>query len=147
VHAIINKKECGFQIQSKGPYGTAILRRGVTINIPVDQWAALEDGDGIKLASLNEANYRYFIYTWSLPNLPLKVLLCRDCKQFFPFSPHEQAFFIRKGFDDPIRCSDCKRRRKQKNSTGVRRETEIDKKGETVTMAMELRERFPLREG
>jgi len=113
VHAIIEKKEDGFQIQSKGPHGTAILRRGVTINIPVDQWAALEDGDGIKLASLNDANYRYFIYTWSLPsNLPLKELSCRDCKQFFPFSSHEQAFFKRKGFNDPISCSDCREKKK-----------------------------------
>ncbi|NBT95986.1 MAG: hypothetical protein EBT47_13540 [Chloroflexi bacterium] len=128
VHAIIEKKEGGFHIQSKGPHGTAILRRGVTINIPVDQWAALEDGDGIKLASLNEANYRYFIYTWSLPNnLPLKELLCKDCTQFFPFSPHEQAFFIRKGFDDPIRCSDCREKKKaEKQHRGIKRDRDRD---------------------
>jgi hypothetical protein len=53
----------------------------------------------------------------------LKELLCKDCTQFFPFSPHEQAFFIRKGFDDPIRCSDCREKRKaEKQHTGEKRD-------------------------
>jgi len=115
-HATIEEKEEGaFELHSKGAHGTAILRRGVTINIPVGQHGILEDGDGIKLGSLNEVGYRFFIYTFSLPNnlLP-KDLPCRDCKDYFQFSAGEQLFYKRKGFNDPIRCGSCRAAKNKK---------------------------------
>ena len=46
-----------------------------------------------------------------------KTLTCRDCGSEFIFSVGEQEFYKEKGFDnDPVRCADCIRARKQQNN-------------------------------
>ena len=40
-----------------------------------------------------------------------KIIRCVDCRKDFVFSTEEQTFFQKKGWNDPIRCKDCRRRR------------------------------------
>lgn len=48
-----------------------------------------------------------------------KVIVCKDCKADFVFSENEQAFYKEKGFDnEPVRCPDCRRARKQQKDNG-----------------------------
>lgn len=51
-----------------------------------------------------------------------KVIVCKDCKAEFVFSENEQAFYREKGFDnEPVRCPDCRRARKQQKDGGNNR--------------------------
>ena len=46
-----------------------------------------------------------------------KTITCRDCGSEFVFTVGEQEFYKEKGFDnEPIRCGDCRRARKQQNN-------------------------------
>lgn len=50
-----------------------------------------------------------------------KTLVCKECGAEFVFSVSEQEFFAEKGFtNEPGRCSDCRRARKDRNSGGFR---------------------------
>ena len=41
-----------------------------------------------------------------------QTLTCADCRCQFTFTDGEQAFFKERGFTPPLRCPDCRRRRK-----------------------------------
>ena len=41
-----------------------------------------------------------------------KKLVCKDCGKEFIFKVGEQQFFADKGFPDPIRCPECRLKRK-----------------------------------
>jgi len=44
-----------------------------------------------------------------------KQLICKECGRDFLFSAKEQEFFKHKGFEhEPVRCPDCRQKRKQK---------------------------------
>ncbi len=46
-----------------------------------------------------------------------KVLTCKDCNAEFVFNESEQEFYKEKGFDnEPQRCPDCRRARKQQRN-------------------------------
>ena len=46
-----------------------------------------------------------------------KNLVCKDCGADFVFTEGEQEFFKEKGFEnDPVRCPECRRARKQRKS-------------------------------
>ncbi len=46
--------------------------------------------------------------------MPDKTLTCKDCGVQFVFTEGEQAFYQEKGFtNEPTRCPDCRRARKQ----------------------------------
>lgn len=48
-----------------------------------------------------------------------KTITCKDCGNEFTFTESEQAFYKEKGFDnDPVRCPDCRKIRKQQKNTG-----------------------------
>lgn len=49
-----------------------------------------------------------------------KTLVCKDCGKQFVFTVREQQFYKEKGFDnDPIRCAECRKiRKQQKNNFG-----------------------------
>jgi hypothetical protein len=50
-----------------------------------------------------------------------KVLTCKDCNAEFTFTESEQAFYKEKGFDnEPQRCPDCRRARKQQRNNNDR---------------------------
>lgn len=41
-----------------------------------------------------------------------KKIICKDCNNEFIFSVGEQNFYKDKGLSDPIRCKDCRKKRK-----------------------------------
>lgn len=48
-----------------------------------------------------------------------RPLSCKDCGREFMFTVREQEFFKEKGFDnDPVRCPDCRRAKKQAQRSG-----------------------------
>lgn len=50
-----------------------------------------------------------------------KDLVCKDCGEGFVFTTGEQTFYAEKGFtNDPVRCPDCRRARKQQRDNGGR---------------------------
>ena len=44
--------------------------------------------------------------------MPDRTLTCRDCQQAFTFTEGEQQFYSQRGFTEPVRCPDCRRKRK-----------------------------------
>ncbi len=42
-----------------------------------------------------------------------KIIACKDCGNEFVFTEGEQAFYAEKGFQDPTRCPECRKARKQ----------------------------------
>ena len=51
-----------------------------------------------------------------------KTINCKDCGKEFVFTEGEQEFYKEKGFEnEPQRCPDCRRARKQQNNSGFRR--------------------------
>lgn len=51
-----------------------------------------------------------------------KTIICKDCGKDFTLSAGEQKFYKEKGLSHPIRCKDC--RLKRKASFGKKEETE-----------------------
>lgn len=50
-----------------------------------------------------------------------KTLVCKDCNTEFIFTEGEQAFYQEKGFEnEPQRCPDCRKARKQQRGGGNR---------------------------
>lgn len=45
-----------------------------------------------------------------------KTLACKDCGAEFVFTEGEQAFYSEKGFQEPTRCAECRRARKQQRN-------------------------------
>ena len=46
-----------------------------------------------------------------------KTIVCKDCGKEFIFSVGEQEFYKEKGFEnEPVRCPDCRRARKQQRN-------------------------------
>lgn len=50
-----------------------------------------------------------------------KTIICKDCGKDFTLSAGEQKFYEEKGLSHPIRCKDC--RLKRKTSFGKKEET------------------------
>jgi hypothetical protein len=44
-------------------------------------------------------------------------ITCRDCGKTFVFTEGEQEFYAQKGFSNPVRCSDCRQKRKSANAS------------------------------
>jgi DNA-directed RNA polymerase subunit RPC12/RpoP len=50
-----------------------------------------------------------------------KKIKCIDCYKDFIFTENEQQFFEDKGYSEPIRCKDCRSKKKtQKRPSGFR---------------------------
>lgn len=50
-----------------------------------------------------------------------KTLNCKDCGKDFIFTEGEQEFYKEKGFEnEPVRCPDCRRERKQQQRNNRR---------------------------
>jgi len=47
-------------------------------------------------------------------------LTCADCGHDFVWSAREQEFYREKGFQQPKRCKDCNRARKERQDSGGR---------------------------
>lgn len=42
-----------------------------------------------------------------------KIIICRNCGKEFKFTVGEQNFYKEKGFAEPVRCKECKNKRKE----------------------------------
>ncbi len=50
-----------------------------------------------------------------------KTITCKDCGESFVFTAGEQGFYLEKGLiNEPQRCPDCRERRRQERTAGVR---------------------------
>jgi Probable zinc-ribbon domain len=49
-----------------------------------------------------------------------KIITCIQCEREFEFTPGEQKYFKDKGFDDPKRCSACRRNKSRENQEKTR---------------------------
>ena len=50
-----------------------------------------------------------------------KKLYCIDCNKVFIFTAEERQFFEEKGYSEPIRCKDCRGKRKAGiNTSGLK---------------------------
>lgn len=47
-----------------------------------------------------------------------QTLTCRDCGKQFVFTLGEQTFYAERGFSPPMRCSDCRAKRKADRMAG-----------------------------
>lgn len=46
-----------------------------------------------------------------------KKIKCKDCGREFDFTVGEQKFFTEKGFSDPVRCKECRNKKKNNQTT------------------------------
>jgi hypothetical protein len=46
-----------------------------------------------------------------------KILICKECGEDFDFTVGEQEFYAEKDFVEPIRCKDCRDKRKSARNT------------------------------
>lgn len=54
------------------------------------------------------------------PALPEDVdLTCCDCASAFPFTGKDQVFFQKQGWEQPLRCADCREAKKTAKPTGT----------------------------
>lgn len=47
-----------------------------------------------------------------------KKLTCKDCQSEFTFTEGEQDFYNQKGFSQPVRCKDCRMKKKLAQQDG-----------------------------
>lgn len=45
-----------------------------------------------------------------------KIIKCKDCGKDFVFTAGEQAFYEQKGFNEPVRCSECRASKKAEHN-------------------------------
>lgn len=46
-----------------------------------------------------------------------KTIVCKDCGKEFVFTAREQEFYQEKGFNDPVRCKECRAAKKARNNS------------------------------
>ncbi len=59
----------------------------------------------MKIAIKKEKEEAFFMYED-------KMIQCKDCGAEFTFTAGEQEFYAEKGFNEPIRCRDCRQKKK-----------------------------------
>lgn len=45
-----------------------------------------------------------------------KTIVCKDCGKEFVFSAGEQKFYAEKELNEPVRCKECRQKRKQERA-------------------------------
>lgn len=53
-----------------------------------------------------------------------KVIVCRNCGKEFTYTVGEQNFYKEKGFAAPVRCKECRDKRKAERETQVEKTEE-----------------------
>ena len=56
------------------------------------------------------------------------ILTCIQCEEDFEFSPDEQQKYTQKGFDAPLRCSECRKNKAKKPKLLEKRKVRDKKK-------------------
>ncbi|MDR1702400.1 MAG: zinc-ribbon domain containing protein [Sporomusaceae bacterium] len=75
-----------------------------------------------------------------------KNLVCKDCGAEFVFTVSEQEFFAEKGFtNEPGRCPDCRRARKERNNGGMGRGYQQREMHDVVCAACGVQTQVPFR--
>lgn len=64
-----------------------------------------------------------------------KIIICRNCGNEFTFTVGEQKFYEEKGFTEPVRCKECRDKRKAE-----REKQETEKKDNLEEMLAKFRE-------
>lgn len=64
-----------------------------------------------------------------------KKIVCRNCGTEFIFTVGEQKFYEEKGFAEPVRCKECRNKRKAEKEQSVGK-TEQQKKDDFENMMM-----------
>ena len=64
-----------------------------------------------------------------------KIIICRNCGNEFTFTVGEQKFYEEKGFTAPVRCKECRDKRKAE-----REKQETEKKDDLEEMLAKFRE-------
>lgn len=64
-----------------------------------------------------------------------KKIVCRNCGTEFIFTVGEQKFYEEKGFAEPVRCKECRNKRKAEKEQSVEK-TEQQKKDDFENMMM-----------
>ncbi len=60
-----------------------------------------------------------------------KIIICRNCQKEFTFSVGEQNFYEEKGLATPVRCKECKAKRKEQQteqSNNIVQEKSVEEK-------------------
>ena len=47
-------------------------------------------------------------------NMEDKKIVCKDCKKEFIFVAGEQEFYKAKGYEEPVRCKECRVKKKER---------------------------------
>ena len=50
-----------------------------------------------------------------------KVIVCKDCGKEFDFTAGEQEFYAEQGFNEPVRCKECRQAKKDRNQKAEQR--------------------------
>lgn len=64
-----------------------------------------------------------------------KKIVCRNCGTEFIFTVGEQKFYEEKGFAEPVRCKECRNKRKAEKEQSTKK-TEQQKKDDFENMMM-----------
>lgn len=52
-----------------------------------------------------------------MSDLKDKTLQCKDCGKDFVYTVKDQEFYTKMNFEPPKRCKDCRKKKKEKNSS------------------------------
>ena len=72
-----------------------------------------------------------------------EIIVCRNCGKEFTFTVGEQRFYEEKGLKSPVRCKECKAKRKEQQNevveNVVQEKTEEEKKNDFEEMLERFR--------
>lgn len=68
-----------------------------------------------------------------------KVIVCRNCGKEFTFKVGEQRFYEEKGFAEPVRCKECRDKRKAEREASEEK-TQEQKDADLEAMLQKFRE-------
>jgi len=72
-----------------------------------------------------------------------EIIVCRNCGKEFTFTVGEQNFYEEKGLKPPVRCKECKAKRKEQqteqSNNVVQEKTEEEKKNDFEEMLERFR--------
>lgn len=80
--------------------------------LKAEGWFRLFDSGGYGYVAADMGADVFFRARPDYVPLEDKMLVCQDCQKNFTFTVDEQRFFKKKGFVDPKRCPDCRKKRK-----------------------------------
>lgn len=71
-----------------------------------------------------------------------EIIVCRNCGKEFTFTVGEQRFYEEKGLKAPVRCKECKAKRKEQQNEVVENVVQVKTEEEKKNDFEEMLERF-----